>query len=178
MYGPVGQTSSSVAPKRPNGLIALYALVIAVGILEVAMGIVTAIAAIGVYDFRPRYPPNIAIGFISAACALWTWIWAAVLLAYCKKPKAHSPLVRLRIHFWSSLLSAVVWLALAIALTTEITHSCEDLSDDSTVIESCAANAVSMSLAYILFILSLSAAFISGLAARGRGGLDVRVDAP
>jgi len=111
---------------------------------------------------------NLVLYIIVCAASGISFIWTAVLLGFCNKPKSLHPLAQVNTHLYSLYVFAVVWGVLSIMQTVIVPHSCSkseevivdpegDLGDSG-----CGTSVGSALNSWLLLLLSVLNAFFTG----------------
>ncbi|PBK99132.1 hypothetical protein ARMGADRAFT_1025421 [Armillaria gallica] len=99
----------------------------------------------------------VVFGSIAGFVALFSWIWASVLLSYNYRPDSRHALTSAKAHLVSYATLTVVWLVLSICLTEQLPQQCNfEIPSDGEASIWCMADSAAAGLGWILTILCLA----------------------
>lgn len=155
VYGPM--------PRKTALRTTLYSLILFFGICEDVLG-----PMLGVALFFGRPTTFAVFNFFTAVSSLLTWIWAAVLLSYNRRPSSKRNITKAAAHFYSLVVLCILWLAITIMFSTETHYQCtvvprlllqyQDVRTIDTPSVYCAVTIPHVVLASMLFLLTGGAA--------------------
>ncbi|KAF9262828.1 hypothetical protein L218DRAFT_383413 [Marasmius fiardii PR-910] len=134
------------------------------------------------YFFGPH--SNLTIfNIVATIVSLVTWIWAAVLLSYNRRPSSKRGITKAAAHFYSLVVLCILWLAVGIMFSTETHFQCtvvpqmlrqyQDLNDDWQLDVPtiwCSVTIPHVAVAFLLFLLTGGAALSIFRTTRQAGG--------
>ncbi|KAG7094531.1 hypothetical protein E1B28_005360 [Marasmius oreades] len=154
---------------------ALYSLILVFGL---AINGVTPVSAI-LTIYETVYETDEGLSYLGGAdtafmaiaffCALFTWIWASVLLAYHRRIKSTDTITRASAHCISTMVLSIVWLVLGIIILGLTGTKCTPGIESFTVWGYCAFNIPVGVLALCLSILLSSASLFIYLRTKSGG---------
>ncbi|KAJ8083472.1 hypothetical protein PM082_009346 [Marasmius tenuissimus] len=147
----------------------LYSLILFFGLCQNILGLIMGVLGlVGPGQDQTLGP----FGFVSAAIALLTWIWASVLLAYNRRPSSKLGITRAATHLYSLVVLGVQWLCIFIMFSTEIHQQCIVLPRsvfNPDALNFCPGVISTVIVAALIFGLMVSAAYYI-FCATSRGG--------
>ncbi|KAK1218606.1 hypothetical protein PQX77_018706 [Marasmius sp. AFHP31] len=120
--------------------------------------------------------------WVTSGVSLLTWIWAAVLLSYNRRPSSKRGITRAAAHFYSISVLSIVWLAVGILWSTETHEQCTALSAQIArlappgvrfnVFENvrCSVSVANLVVAFLVFLLTVGVAYYIFRTTRNGGG--------
>ncbi|KAK7034541.1 hypothetical protein VNI00_012388 [Paramarasmius palmivorus] len=132
----------------------LYSLLVAFGVCEMGLAIVTAIG--GAWT-----PVWIVFSSLAILVALLTWISASVLLSFNHRPYMTRTLTKASTHFYILVTVHVCWLVVMIMLFTQTRANCPEVEDPDRGMSACPIFIPVSVVAVVLWVLSgVTAAYI------------------